>query len=65
MLEEKRSELAHFSRIAVMGRLSGELAHELNQPLNAIQNYVGSLEKILSSSPDLDSATSILKQLNN
>ena len=65
MLEEKRSELAHFSRIAVMGKLSGELAHELNQPLNAIQNYVGSLEKILSSSPVLDSATSILKQLNN
>ncbi len=64
MLEEKRSELAHFSRIAVMGKLSGELAHELNQPLNAIQNYVGSLEKILSSSPALNAATSILEQLN-
>jgi C4-dicarboxylate-specific signal transduction histidine kinase len=64
MLEEKRSQLAHFSRISVMGRLSGELAHELNQPLNAIQNYVGSLAKIVSSSSVTEAASNILTQLN-
>jgi PAS domain S-box-containing protein len=64
MLEEKRSQLDHFSRISVMGRLSGELAHELNQPLNAIQNYVGSLAKIVSNSDISDAANSILDYLN-
>ncbi len=47
LLEEKQSQLAHFSRLSIMGKLSGELAHELNQPLNAIQNYVASLSLIL------------------
>ncbi|MEQ1826364.1 MAG: PAS domain S-box protein [Pirellula sp.] len=64
MLGEKRSQLDHFSRISVMGRLSGELAHELNQPLNAIQNYVGSLEKIVSTSEVSEAANNILNHLN-
>lgn len=32
-------ELAHFSRLATMGRLAGGLIHELCQPLTAIQSY--------------------------
>lgn len=32
----QREELAHLSRVSVMGELSGSLAHELNQPLAAI-----------------------------
>jgi len=32
----QRSELAHLTRVSVMGELSGALAHELNQPLTAI-----------------------------
>lgn len=63
LLEEKRAQLAHFSRVSVMGRLSGELAHELNQPLNAIQNYVASLSKILSSSPVSDATSNVLARL--
>src|SRR5687768_11550376 len=35
-LLEQRRELAHLSRVAVLGELSGALAHELNQPLTAI-----------------------------
>lgn len=31
-----RQELAHLSRVSVLGELSGTLAHELNQPLAAI-----------------------------
>ena len=34
--EEQRRELAHLSRVASLGELSGALAHELNQPLAAI-----------------------------
>jgi PAS domain S-box-containing protein len=32
----QRSELAHLGRVALLGELSGALAHELNQPLAAI-----------------------------
>ena len=33
---QQRNELAHFSRVTMLGQLSGSLAHELNQPLAAI-----------------------------
>lgn len=64
MLEEKRSELDHVERLSLAGQLSGELAHELNQPLNAIQNYVGSLSLLASNLPHEDSAVKIISQLN-
>ncbi len=63
LLEEKRAQVSHFSRVSVMGRLSGELAHELNQPLNAIQNYVASLSKILASSPVAEAAEHVISKL--
>ncbi|HWA30158.1 MAG TPA: PAS domain S-box protein [Rhizomicrobium sp.] len=34
------SELAHVARVSAVGQLSSALAHELNQPLTAIMNYV-------------------------
>src|SRR5262245_16405056 len=33
---EQRLQLAHLSRVAMLGEMSGGLAHELNQPLTAI-----------------------------
>jgi len=33
-----REELAHLSRVAIMGEMAGSLAHELNQPLTGIVN---------------------------
>ena len=33
---EQRKQLTHLSRVAVLGALSGGIAHELNQPLTAI-----------------------------
>lgn len=33
---EQRRELTHLGRVALVGELSGTLAHELNQPLSAI-----------------------------
>lgn len=35
-VEERRAELTHLSRVAMLGEFSGSLAHELNQPLTAI-----------------------------
>ena len=33
---QHREELAHLSRVAIMGEIAGSLAHELNQPLTGI-----------------------------
>src|SRR5215472_10778976 len=33
---EQRREVAHLTRVSVMGELSGAIAHEINQPLTAI-----------------------------
>lgn len=38
-LQRHRDELAHLSRLTVMGEMATSLAHELNQPLTAIMNY--------------------------
>lgn len=39
-LQELQSELAHVSRLTAMGEMASALAHELNQPLSAIGNYL-------------------------
>jgi C4-dicarboxylate-specific signal transduction histidine kinase len=38
--EELREELAHVGRLSVVGEMGTKIAHELNQPLGAIQNYI-------------------------
>ncbi len=49
-MEAKRreSELAHLSRVAMLGELSGSLAHELNQPLTAILSNAQAGQRFLS-----------------
>jgi PAS domain S-box-containing protein len=47
-LEHIRGELIHSSRLSAMGALSVTLAHELNQPLAAVTNYVRGCIQILS-----------------
>lgn len=39
-LQELQSELVHVSRLTAMGEMASSLAHELNQPLSAIANYM-------------------------
>ena len=46
-LERHRSELAHLSRVTMLGELSGSLAHELNQPLTAILANAQAAERFL------------------
>ena len=43
------SELAHASRLSAMGQMSSALAHELNQPLTAIMNYIKATKRTLAS----------------
>jgi C4-dicarboxylate-specific signal transduction histidine kinase len=53
-LEKHRTELASFSRLMLAGEFGAELAHELNQPLSAIANYVEACSNVLASTPGVD-----------
>ena len=48
-LAVQRRELAHLGRVALLGELSGALAHELNQPLAAILTNARAAQRMLSS----------------
>jgi PAS domain S-box-containing protein len=47
----QRDELAHLSRVAMLGELSGSLAHELNQPLTAILSNAQAAQRFLAQRP--------------
>ena len=47
-LLRQRSELAHLSRVAMLGELSGSMAHELNQPLTAILSNAQAAQRFLA-----------------
>jgi two-component system sensor kinase FixL len=51
-LQELQSELVHVSRLSAMGEMASALAHELNQPLAAISNYMKGSRRLLADSPD-------------
>ena len=55
-LQELQSELVHISRLTAMGEMASTLAHELNQPLSAISNYLQGSQRILESANDERSA---------
>jgi two-component system, LuxR family, sensor kinase FixL len=46
-LQELQSELVHISRLTAMGEMASTLAHELNQPLSAINNYLKGTRRLL------------------
>ena len=46
-LQELQSELVHMSRLSAMGEMASALAHELNQPLSAIANYLSGARRLL------------------
>ena len=51
-LHEVQAELLHISRLSTMGEMASTLAHELNQPLAAIANYLQGSRRLLKDSPD-------------
>ena len=46
-LHELQGELVHISRLTALGEMSSALAHELNQPLSAIANYLNGAQRLL------------------
>jgi two-component system sensor kinase FixL len=63
-LARQRNELAHFSRLTVLGVLSGSIAHELNQPLSAIlSNAQAGLRFLAADRLDLNEVREILHDI--
>jgi two-component system sensor kinase FixL len=55
-LQELQSELVHISRLTAMGEMASALAHEVNQPLSAIANYLKGSRRLLETADDERSA---------
>lgn len=55
-LHELQAELVHVSRLTAMGEMASALAHELNQPLSAISNYMKGSRRLLAGSTDPNTA---------
>lgn len=53
-MREMQAELVHFSRLSAVGTMASALAHELNQPLTAIANYLEAGRDLLDT-PDQES----------
>jgi two-component system, LuxR family, sensor kinase FixL len=53
LLHEVQSELLHISRLSTMGEMASALAHELNQPLSAVANYLQGSKRLLQNSQDV------------
>jgi len=51
-LQELQSELVHISRLTAMGEMASTLAHEINQPLSAVTNYIRGSQRLLATSAD-------------
>jgi len=45
---ELQAELIHVSRVSAMGAMASTLAHELNQPITAVVNYVEGIRNLLA-----------------
>jgi len=50
-LQEVQAELMHISRLSALGEMASTLAHELNQPLSAITNYLQGGRRLLERTP--------------
>jgi two-component system, LuxR family, sensor kinase FixL len=51
-LQELQSELVHISRLTALGEMASALAHEINQPLSAVVNYMKGLRRLLEGGTD-------------
>ncbi|WP_107953475.1 PAS domain-containing sensor histidine kinase [Sphingomonas faeni] len=49
-MQELQSELVHVSRVSAMGTMASTLAHEINQPLTAIANYLEATRAMIDES---------------
>jgi two-component system, LuxR family, sensor kinase FixL len=51
-IQDLQAELLHTSRLSVMGQMASTMAHELNQPLTAVMNYLEAARHLLDTRPE-------------
>jgi two-component system sensor kinase FixL len=56
-----REQLIHAGRVQELGQVSAGIAHELNQPLTAMQNFVGAAKRLLDKGDAAAAAQAITK----
>lgn len=61
VLDALQSRMIHVSRVNAMGTMAATLAHELNQPLSAVSNYIEGARPMDGSSYDTDRLVTALK----
>src|SRR6185437_1285205 len=52
-IDQLQAELMHVARLGELGQMGAALAHELNQPLAAIVNYLLAARRLLQTGPDV------------
>lgn len=62
-ISEMQAELANFSRLSAVGTMASAMAHELNQPLTAVANYLEAARDMLDS-PDPETMDLVREALN-
>jgi len=63
-MAQQRNDLTHLTRVALLGELSGSLAHELNQPLTAILSNAQAGLRFLALDPtNIDEVRNILSDI--
>jgi two-component system sensor kinase FixL len=61
--QQMQSELAHMGRLNEMGQMASALAHELNQPLTATNNYIAAARRNLEApAPQIERALDALSK---
>lgn len=61
-LKDLQAELIHVSRVSAMGAMASTLAHELNQPITAVVNYV-QIAHVLLEDPDPETIAEVREAL--
>lgn len=64
-LSTLQAELAHASRVTAMGELAAGLAHELNQPLTAAVNFLGTARFLLKRGGDPSQVDSMVESASD
>jgi C4-dicarboxylate-specific signal transduction histidine kinase len=65
-LHRTMAELVHMNRVSTAGILSASIAHEINQPLNAIVTHAGAaLRRLASQEPDIKALRTSLEQIGS
>jgi two-component system sensor kinase FixL len=53
-VQQLQAEVVHISRLSAMGEMASALAHELNQPLSAIANYLNGARRLMERAENND-----------